>query len=125
MSKKKTSKKPEVIKGPQEHDSAKILKTIKIAIAVMMDSIDLLFANIPGINTLWDFVTATVLYFMLDNKKLAFFSLTETLIPGLPFFGQIDAVIPLATILTIIDNKGEKFKRRFRHEKTLKMRKIN
>jgi len=66
-------------------------------------------ANIPILNTLWDFITLAVLLVILKNKWLAIGALGELPLVGLPFLGQIDALIPMATILTLLDSAETKF----------------
>ena len=80
-----------------------LLLKIKLVVAIALDLIDLVLANIPLVNTLWDFVTFLVLMITLRNKWLAFAAFAELPLVGLPMLGQIDAFIPIATILTIID----------------------
>ncbi len=79
---------------------------IKIIIAVCLDLADLVFGNIPLINTLWDFFTVMVLMITLKNKSLAFMALAELPLLGIPPFGFIDSLIPIATILTLADIAG-------------------
>ena len=80
-----------------------VIIKIKIIIAVCMDLADLVFGNIPILNTVWDFVTVMVLLVTLKNKPLAFMALAELPFVGIPPFGLIDSVIPIATILTLVD----------------------
>ncbi len=80
-----------------------VLNRIKLLIAFILDGVDFILGNIPILNTLWDFVTFFILFIILKDKRLAMFSNIELFLPGLPLFGQIDAFIPIATILTIID----------------------
>lgn len=79
------------------------LNRFKLLIAILLDLVDLILGNIPILNSIWDFVTLVVLLFILKDPKLALMSSTEFLLPGIPPFGQIDALIPMATILTLID----------------------
>jgi len=77
---------------------------IRLGIAIILDGIDFFIGWIPIVNTLWDFVTFLILLVILRNKKLAFFSLLELPLLGLPPFSFFDMLIPVATILVIIDN---------------------
>jgi hypothetical protein len=77
---------------------------IKIAIAIMLDGIDILIAWIPIVNTAWDFITFIILLLILKNKKLAFVSLIELPLFGLPPFSIFDMFIPIATVTVLIDN---------------------
>ena len=86
-----------------------VLLKLKLAVAILLDAVDLVLANIPVLNTLWDFVTFAVLMLMLKNKWIAFGAFAELPLIGLPVMGQIDAVIPIATILTILDSAETKF----------------
>jgi hypothetical protein len=87
-----------------------ILLKFKLGIALLLDACDLILANIPLLNTLWDFVTFSVLIVILRNKWLAFAAFAELPLVGLPFFGQIDALIPMATILTLADSAESRFR---------------
>ncbi|MBD3203569.1 hypothetical protein GF327_04695 [Candidatus Woesearchaeota archaeon] len=80
-----------------------LLNKIKLGVAVVLDLIDLILGNIPLLNSLWDIITFAVLFFILNDKRLALFSNIELLLPGFFLFGQIDAFIPIATILTLAD----------------------
>lgn len=101
----KKKKKPDNFK----EGALRFLFKIKLVVAIIMDLIDFVFANIPVLNTLWDFVTFLVLFIILKNKWLAFASFVELPLVGLPMLGQIDALIPMATILTILDSAETKF----------------
>jgi len=87
----------------------KVILKLKLAIAILLDLVDLVLANIPILNTLWDIVTIAVLLIILKNKWLAFGAMAELPLVGLPFLGQIDALIPMATILTLLDSAETKF----------------
>jgi hypothetical protein len=86
-----------------------IILKLKLAIAIILDAIDFVLANIPILNTLWDFVTFIVLILILKNKWLAFGAFAELPLVGLPVLGQIDALIPIATLLTLIDSAETRF----------------
>ncbi|MBT4541209.1 hypothetical protein HOC35_06885 [Candidatus Woesearchaeota archaeon] len=89
----------------------KSLNKYRLATAITLDLVDLIFGNIPLVNTIWDIVTCTVLIFILKKKYLAFFALTELLFPGIGFWSkEIDAFVPSATILYFVDKKMSKFK---------------
>jgi len=77
---------------------------IKLGIAIVLDGIDFLIGWIPIINEAWDIVTFLILLVILKNKKLAFLSLIELPLLGLPPFSIIDMLIPIATITVLIDN---------------------
>jgi hypothetical protein len=81
---------------------------IKIGIAIILDIIDFLIGWIPIVNTAWDIVTFIILLIILKNKKLAFLSLIELPLIGLPPFSIIDMFIPVATIITLIDISEKK-----------------
>lgn len=81
----------------------RIVIKVKIGVAIFLDLSDLLFGNIPLINTIWDFVTMAVLLVTLRNKRLAFYALLELPLIGIPPLGIIDSLIPTATILTLLD----------------------
>ena len=89
-------------RGFRDRAISAIIK-LKILIAVCMDLADLVFGNIPILNTVWDFITVMVLLVTLKNKPLAFMALAELPLVGIPPFGLIDSVIPIATILTLVD----------------------
>jgi len=95
-------------------DKAKIkamhfMLRLKLAVAIILDAIDLILANIPILNTLWDLVTFAVLLVILKNKWLAVGAFGELPLVGLPILGQIDALIPIATILTLLDSAETRF----------------
>lgn len=91
----------------------------KYLIAIILDLIDLILGHVPFMNTLWDIFTFIVLLVILDNKKLAFISLSELILFGFPVLGTIDAFFPLATIIVYFDshNKNNKFKNKFKTKK--------
>ena len=84
------------------------LRKVKIFFAIIIDLIDLLLSQIPILNTFWDFVTFLFLLTVLKNKRRAFFSLTELVIPGIPFIGLVDGFIPIATLLVIFDSQADR-----------------
>lgn len=95
----------------KEKKSNKVLKKIrlvfariKLGIAIILDLIDFFIAWIPIINEAWDIITFLILLIILKNKKLAFISLIELPLLGLPPFSIIDMLIPIATITVLIDN---------------------
>lgn len=99
-------------KGSAERLKEKVFRflvKLKLAVAIFLDAVDIVLANIPIVNTLWDFVTFMVLLVILKNKWLAFGAMAELPLVGLPFFGQIDAVLPIATLLTLIDTAETRF----------------
>lgn len=77
---------------------------IKLGIAIILDLIDFFIAWIPIVNEAWDIITFMVLLIILKNKKLAFISLIELPLIGLPPFSIIDMFLPIATMTVIIDN---------------------
>ena len=88
---------------------------IKLGIAILLDLIDFFIAWIPVVNEAWDIITFMVLLIILKNKKLAFLSLIELPLLGLPPFSIIDMLIPIATITVLMDSsigeiKIQKFK---------------
>ena len=93
---KKTNKFIEKIKS--------IWVRIKLGIAILLDLIDFFIAWIPIVNEAWDIITFLILLIILKNKKLAFLSLIELPLLGLPPFSIIDMLIPIATITVLIDN---------------------
>ncbi len=80
-----------------------ILTKLKIGTAIVLDGIDFFLSPIPILNTAWDIVCFLVLLIILKNKRLAYFSLGELIIPGLGPIGLIDGIIPACTIITILD----------------------
>ncbi len=87
----------------------KIILKLKLAVAIILDAVDLILGNIPILNTLWDLVTFAVLLVILKNKWLAMGAFAELPLVGLPILGQIDALIPIATILTLLDSAETRF----------------
>ena len=81
-----------------------VFARIKLGIAIILDLIDFFIAWIPIINEAWDIITFLILLIILRNKKLAFISLIELPLLGLPPFSIIDMLIPIATITVLIDN---------------------
>lgn len=112
----------EIVGIKKEKKAYKFLKKIKsiwakvkLGIAIILDLIDFFIAWIPIINEAWDIITFIVLLIILKNKKLAFISLIELPLLGLPPFSIIDMLIPIATITVLMDNgMGEIKIRRFR-----------
>jgi ATP-dependent protease Clp ATPase subunit len=101
----------EIIGNEKKNTSNKIKSTvlrIKLRIAIIFDIIDFFIGWIPIVNTLWDFVTFIVLLIILKNKKLAFVSLIELPLLGLPPFSLFDMFIPTTTLIVLIDNSIEK-----------------
>ncbi len=92
-----------------------VIKRIKMGIAIVLDIIDFLIAWLPIVNTAWDIATFLILLIILKNKKLAFVSLIELPLLGLPPFSIFDMFIPIATITVLIDNNIRNIKiQRFR-----------
>lgn len=87
-----------------------ITARIKLGIAVILDIIDFFIAWIPVVNEAWDIITFMVLLVILKNKKLAFVSLIELPLLGLPPFSIIDMFLPIATITVLMDNNLSSFK---------------
>ena len=81
-----------------------VFARIKLGIAIILDLIDFLIAWIPIVNEIWDIITFLILLIILKNKKLAFISLIELPLLGLPPFSIIDMFLPIATITVLIDN---------------------
>ena len=82
----------------------RVFARIKLGIAIILDLIDFFIAWIPIINEAWDIITFLILLIILKNKKLAFISLIELPLLGLPPFSIIDMFLPIATITVLIDN---------------------
>ena len=95
--------------SPFKKSLIRALNKMKLLIAVALDLVDLVMGNIPLLNTAWDFVTVFVLLLILRNKTLAFIALAELPLIGLPPFGLLDALIPMATLLTLADIAEAKF----------------
>jgi len=95
--------------GSIKEKAINLILKLKLAIAILLDAVDLVLANIPVLNTLWDFVTFIVLILILKNKWLAFGAFAELPLVGLPVLGQIDALIPIATLLTLLDSAETRF----------------
>jgi len=95
-------------KEKKENKFIKTIKSItariKLGIAIILDLIDFFIAWIPIVNEIWDIITFMVLLVILKNKKLAFISLIELPLLGLPPFSIIDMFLPIATITVLIDN---------------------
>ena len=81
-----------------------VFARIKLGIAIILDLIDFFIAWIPIVNEIWDIITFLILLIILKNKKLAFISLIELPLLGLPPFSIIDMFLPIATITVLIDN---------------------
>ena len=79
------------------------MRKAKLVTAIILDLIDVVLANIPIINTAWDIVTFYILRKILKNKSLANVTLIEVFLPGIPVAKLMDALLPLATVVTIID----------------------
>lgn len=92
-------------------NSSKMIARMKLGVAVFLDLADLILGWIPLINTAWDIVTFAVLLVILKNKRLAFLSLIELPFLGIPPFSIIDAFLPIATALTIMDINIEMLKK--------------
>jgi hypothetical protein len=88
----------------------KVLNRVKLSIAVMLDLIDFFIAWVPFVNTAWDIVSFLVLLVILKNKRLAFLSLVELPLIGLPPFSIIDMFLPICTFIVIIDNQEGGFR---------------
>jgi hypothetical protein len=82
----------------------KIVFRAKLVIAILLDGIDFLIGWIPIVNTVWDVVSFFILLLILKNKKLAFLSLIELPLLGLPPFSFIDMILPICTVVVLIDN---------------------
>lgn len=101
----------EIVGIKKEKKTYKFLKKIKsiwakvkLGTAIPLDLIDFFIAWIPIVNEAWDIVTFIILLIILKNKKLAFISLIELPLLGLPPFSIIDMFLPIATITVLIDN---------------------
>lgn len=84
----------------------KIIRFIKkraILTAIILDIIDVVAGNFPFLNTGWDIITYLVLYKFLHNKHFSHIMIIELLLPGNEIFAQIDAFIPLAIIIALVD----------------------
>jgi len=89
----------------------KKLNKHRLATVITLDVVDLVFGNIPLLNTIWDIVTCAALLLILKRKYLAFFALGELLFPGTgTWIKRIDAFVPSATILYFIDKEMNKLK---------------
>ena len=107
----------EIVGIKKEKNANKLTKKIisiwakvKLGIAILLDLIDFFIAWIPIINEAWDIITFIVLLTILKNKKLAFLSLIELPLLGLPPFSIIDMFLPIATITVLMDNSMADFK---------------
>jgi hypothetical protein len=83
----------------------KTANRIKLIIAVTLDIIDFAIAWIPIVNEIWDIACFLILLLILKNKKLAFISLVELPLLGLPPFSIIDMFLPICTFVVMIDNQ--------------------
>ncbi len=107
----------EIVGIKKENKSHKIFKKIKsmwakvkLGIAIILDLIDFFIAWIPIVNEAWDIATFLILLIILKNKKLAFISLIELPLLGLPPFSIIDMFLPIATITVLMDNGFDQMK---------------
>ncbi len=107
----------EIVGAKKEKKAYKFLKKIKsiwakakLGIAIILDLIDFFIAWIPIVNEAWDIITFIVLLTILKNKKLAFLSLIELPLLGLPPFSIIDMFLPIATITVLMDNGFDQMK---------------
>jgi len=82
----------------------------KMLVALGLDAVDMIVGNIPGVNTVWDFVTIGTLLIVLDNKKYALLNSWELFMPGIPGTGQVDALFPTALLTAYLDEKAKQEK---------------
>ena len=76
----------------------------RFLVAIALDVVDFFLAWFPLLNPIWDIVTFLFLMITLRNKNLALFSLVELAFVGFSPFSTIDAFVPMAFILTVIDS---------------------
>ncbi len=81
----------------------RFIKKRAILAAIILDIIDLIAAHFPFFNTGWDIISYLVLYKLLHNKHFSHIMIIELLLPGSEIFGQIDAFIPLAIVIALVD----------------------
>jgi len=93
-----------------KNNISKITKRIRLTIAVILDLIDFFIAWIPLVNEAWDIISFLILLIILKHKKLAFFSLVELPLLGLPPFSIIDMFLPICTFVVLLDNQEEGFR---------------
>ena len=82
----------------------KYMKNYNLAIAVLLDLLGYVFAQLAYLNTLWDLLTFGLLFFMVRSKKLPYYALLALLLPGIKMLGSMDALLPIATILVLVDS---------------------
>jgi hypothetical protein len=90
-------------------NAKKAINKIKLLTAIILDLIDFAIAWIPIVNEIWDIACFLILLLILKNKKLAFISLAELPLLGLPPFSIIDMFLPICTITVLIDNQEGDF----------------
>jgi len=88
-----------------KHKIGKITRRIKLIIAVALDLIDFFIAWIPIVNEIWDIACFLILLVILKHKKLAFVSLVELPLLGLPPFSIIDMFLPICAMVVLLDNQ--------------------
>jgi hypothetical protein len=89
--------------GPKRHSFSPLFR-LKMGVAIILDGIDFLIGWLPIANTIWDIITFLILLLMLRKKKLAFLSLIELPLLGLPPFSILDMFIPVSVITVLLDN---------------------
>lgn len=94
----------------KERTGTSPLSKAKLLVAIILDAVDLVVANIPLLNSVWDIVTWLVLLTILRRKHLAYLALGELILPGVPPIGLIDGLIPTATLIVIADMIMQKIK---------------
>jgi hypothetical protein len=81
----------------------KLVNKHVLATVVVLDIIDFVLGKIPVVNIIWDVFTCYILLLTLKNKWLALFALTEIFFPAKGLFGNVDAYLPISTLIYLVD----------------------
>lgn len=82
----------------------RFIKRGPILAAIILDAIDVIAANFSYVNLGWDIISYLLLYRVLHNKHLANIMIIEFILTSGSILGQIDAIIPLAIIIALVDH---------------------
>ncbi|MBI3033164.1 hypothetical protein HYY69_06830 [Candidatus Woesearchaeota archaeon] len=82
----------------------RFIKRGPILAAIILDVVDMIAANFAYFNLSWDIVSYILLYRVLHNKYLANIMIIEFFLTSDSVLGQIDAIIPLAIIIALVDH---------------------
>jgi len=77
----------------------------KVFMAIFIDALDFIcFSRFPVLNTIFDFFVMVLMYLFLKNKSLTYLLGGELPFVGVPPLSNVDAMIPMTTIIAILDN---------------------